>query len=220
MNKKLFVSIVGGFALVMVILSPVQGLTQRLVNPFFTNASKTGWFTNGPTTEFFVNGGQPLCAADEAYVGSAVTGSSAEVFQCVLLPPHGTMWGLSADMKAASGTQAIVSASYHTSSNCLGTPLHTDSISTTSATMTKETGQFSYDTAANSIQTIRVSLSAVGLSFRDAPEACFDNLWLDDAGQTAVAVRDMGTTNSQSPLLLAGLLLVLVTAWVANKRVD
>jgi hypothetical protein len=124
------------------------------------------------------------CAVGQAYIAN--TFADALVDQCYVIPAHATEWTLAADMGLKSGSTSpavTVASKFYTSTDCSGDAAYTREMTTAQTTVAPYSTTFSYDTQANGIGSILISMKAEDHDMMLAHSSgCFDNISLA-AGQ-------------------------------------
>ena len=177
--------------------SPAAGNVDAAVGaiwPFTTTARsgsglQNGDFSQGTASWNATEGGfevPGLCATGQADVSNSFSEAIGD--QCFVIPGHAAQWTLAADMRVRGGDVVTVTGAFYTSADCTGAIAYAKSLTTTSTiTATAPySANFTYDTQANGIGSIKVSLKAVSSDvFLGLGAGCFDNISLASSGNQA-----------------------------------
>lgn len=196
-------------AVVIVVFAASIVYAAELVNNGDFSAGVSGW-TPEPLTTLSVGSMDLLgCGTQVAVVYN--DSDNARIEQCIHITSPGTDWTLSTDSGAAAydPRQAYVVADFYSGPACDGTLLHSETILEnlpyvmTPVPLTTYTQTFTYDTAAEGANSVRVSAQISGTS--GSRWGCFDNVLLSAPGATVVSVEEVAVNR---PLLLLPLVLL------------
>ncbi|HSD83725.1 MAG TPA: hypothetical protein VLG46_07695 [Anaerolineae bacterium] len=155
--------------------------------------------------------GDSIVADSSGVCGSGVATvqglSIATAQQCIHITSPGSNWTFSLDMGVYDSSYSAAVANFFTSADCSGTYVHQElSPMASSPTMQHYSRSFTYDTAANGVNSVMVGIETARMVSVNVT-GCFDNVSLNATGATVIALRRLSAVpvaNASGPIALGG----------------
>jgi hypothetical protein len=191
-GHTMFRKITATFLLTLLCLAASVGVVyaaELVVNGDFS------LLTGSQPTHWTPWAGDTIVADSSGACGSGVATvqglSVATAQQCIHITSPGTSWTFSLDMAVYDSSYAAAVADFFTSADCSGTRVRREQSAITSSNIMQHySSTFTYDTAANGVNSVLIAIETARFSMVNVI-GCFDNVSLNADGATTITLHQL-----------------------------